>query len=356
MHKKSRKLLLLLLAMAIGVPSMLTFTGCSGKEKAEESGDIVSYITPDAVAAGVFHPKRVLENPDLSFLPIKDMVKEAVEDSGINPKDVELAVITLQSLPDSKPGSQPKGGIVLRMAKPYTLDDLKGNMAKHAEKSTYKGRPSLVSKHDKDSIIYMPDDHTLILATSSVLDAMVANHKDPKKGPVRELIDSIDPSSDAAFVVDIKPLRSQMKSMPQSDKTPEDLKRLLNLVDFVRLQGKALDNPLLTVDLVTGNAKDAKEVKDTTKSLIEFAKGFLALALMQGPGGNQDAMQQMQELSDILENNLKTTVDGNTATLTLTLPREKQIEILKKAKENAMAPPKRRRPAPADFNFKTTTD
>ena len=356
MNKRSRKLLLLLLAVAIGVPSFLTFTGCSGKKEAEGNvnADMASYITPDAVLAGVFYPKRVLENPDLSFLPIKDKMKEAVEETGINPKDIESAVLVVQSFPDPEDRrSEPKLGFVLRMTKPYKLDQLKGHIVKHAKKSTYEGRPSLVSKRKSDPTIYMPDDHTLILATPSTLDAMVANHKDPKKGRVRELLDSIDPSSDGAIVVDMKPLRPQIAPMTQSPKTPENLKRLPKLVDFIRVQGKALDNPLLTVDLVTGNAKDAKEVKETTQSLIDFAQGLMGLALMQGggPEGNQEAMQQMQELSTILQKNLKSTVDGNTATLTLTLPREKQIELLKKAKEKAMAPPKYSKPAPADFNF-----
>ena len=340
MQKTSRKLLLLILVVAIIAPTSLTFLGCSSNDEPEPEpksnvdADMASYITPDAVITSVIYPRRVIENPDLSFLPLKDLWGKHVTNIGINPADIELIIMTTPSFP--LPQSEPDFGIVLRMAKPYSIDQLR-DLTDSMGKSTIEGRPCFVSENTNNPTIYMPDDRTILLATPSQFDAMLANHKDPKKGPVRKLIDSIDPDSDIAVVVHTKKLRpflsnpSAMASLPPNF---SDAKRLPELVNAVRIQAKVLGDPLLSVEFMTDNRQNATEVKNITLSLVNTGRELLNTKLQEARERSRNPnaktmLQGTKQLISVLGKNLKPAIDGKMTKWTLTLPRQKQINILK---------------------------
>ena len=367
MQKTSRKLLLLILVMAMGISSSQILLGDSTKTEPQEkiNQEMASYITPDAVIAGIIHPKQILGNPDLSFLPIKEITREILNETGIDPADIELIVLTSQNYPDSQNRSKPKMGIVFRMSKPYKLDQLKGHMVRRLEKSTYEGRPSLASKHPSDPTIYMPDDRTLIIATPSTLDAMIANHKETKKGFVRKLIDTIDPSSHVAVAFDTKPTHAILTALTKSPLASSDSDHLENLpkqINAMRIQAKALDNPFLTVDFLANSEENAKKVKDVTVSLVKTARTLLDTNLQKAREHTEDPDEQAElkrwgQLHDAIEKNLKPSVKGTVVTWTLTLPRQKQIELLKELvkKPEKKKKTKRDKPVP-EYDYQPMPD
>ena len=84
--------------------------------RASENLDL-SYVSADAVAAVVLHPKQVLESPELELLPTEVVVGVGLDYLGIDLSDVDVAIgiLGLGELATGQPGL----GAVLHFAEPY---------------------------------------------------------------------------------------------------------------------------------------------------------------------------------------------------------------------------------------------
>jgi hypothetical protein len=98
----------------------------------------LSYISNDAIAAVVLHPRRVLTSPDLEMLPIEVIVAAGQQYVGIDPTEVEQAIGILGMA--GLAGGEPGLGAILRFAKPYDQQAVLARLGQQTEEATHAGK------------------------------------------------------------------------------------------------------------------------------------------------------------------------------------------------------------------------
>ena len=131
-------------------------------QSAQASEDLnVSYISKDAVAAVVVHPRRLITSPDLEMLPVELPVALGMDMFGIDLTEVEQA-IGIVSL--GGPAAGPRMGAVLHFAKPYDQDAAMSKLSATTDEATHAGKKYRKAKAPQGFSVYMPDERTMVIA------------------------------------------------------------------------------------------------------------------------------------------------------------------------------------------------
>jgi hypothetical protein len=151
--------------------SMASLVAGASVPVAAQSMD-VSFIPADAVAAVVLRPRLLLTSPQAKLAPIEVLSAVGKQQAGIDPLDVEQAVVVVDKL--RNPENPPEFGVILRLTKPYQQGQILpamfgGGQPVQAGAKTYvKGAaPPLNTLH-------MANDRTVILATEPMMQQMLA--------------------------------------------------------------------------------------------------------------------------------------------------------------------------------------
>jgi len=256
------------------------------------SGVELSYLPPDAFIAATAQPRAMLTAPGMELMPIEVISAAGKKEMGIDPLDIEwvIAFGVLEEKTEDGPGPPDGvGGVVLRLANEYSLDDLKGELTQRTEPAELDGHEYLKARSRHGASLMMPDERTLIIANELALRKVLAQRARLATGPLAKLMQRTSASGDAMVVMVLDPIREIIRQ--ELDKAPvpppfSGLKRVPELVDAAKLDMGGTGGTPLSLVILGVDEPSAEQLENIINAMIDM--------------GHQMAMMQLasQERSD----------------------------------------------------------
>lgn len=251
----------------------------------------LAYVPPTATAAVILHPRRVLTAPESELLPLEVISAVGKKEFGLEPLEIEWAV----AVAEVGGFGPPQFGLVLRFSAPLDDSQLLNSLKQDTEKETLEGRPYYRSR---DLLfmpsIFLPDDHTVIVAQEVMLQKMLRNHRDPRPGKVSRILDDMKRLPDAAAALDFEPLRPLVRRFFLQEPLPPPLAALQDvprLVADVEARVDFIGSPSLYLALRSNNDADALKLQNTIAAILEDVKGMI-LDQAQSGAASEDVLEQ----------------------------------------------------------------
>ncbi len=316
----SKKQLIPVFFGALLASSLFNFTRAT--VAADRGGQVdLTYITQEAVAAIVLHPRDVLNSPDLRMLPVEVLSAVGMRDFGIDPVDLEQVVLFVE--PPGGPGP-PDFGIVARSAKPLDRKTILPGILKNSEKATAGAKSYERAAHPILPSVYFADDRTIVAAPEAMLKKILTTK--PGNSPLRKLLSRKGVGDNINVLVSIDSIRPMLTAVLRSlPPLPDPFSRFLKAPDYIssveyRMSlGKQMKNEL------TMNAVDLDSAKDLEELIVEgidFGKTAIMVEMIKSlPAGDdpvEKAMQRyMQRVTSLVLDSFKPKRDGTEMTVSL---------------------------------------
>jgi len=258
-------------------------------EPREDKIDL-SYVTPDGLLAAVLRPRRALTSPAMETLPVEVFSAAGRQEFGIDPLDIEQVILVLQP-PAAGP---PEVGVVVRLARPFALENLKPAGDPHLRKTELEGRPYYQSPHPATPGFYMPDDRTLLVAGDASLRKMLDNRRHSTDGALRTLLSQTDPRSDIRVVVAVAPNREAVATQVNTMPVPPQwagFAKLPELIDWAELDAAFSGENYVRFQLVSATENDAADLQARIVQLLNIGRTMF-LAQMASEMTGDDPVQQ----------------------------------------------------------------
>lgn len=236
----------------------------------------IGYVPPSATAAVVLHPRRVLTAPEFELLPLEVISAAGKQQFGLDPLEIEWAV----GVAEVTGFGPPQVGLILRSSSPLDDSQLLMPLKRDAEKQTLDGRPYYRSRIPSlTPSIFLPDDHSVIVAHEGLLQKMLKNHQDPQPGKVSRIIRGMERLPDAALAMDFEPLRPLVSGLMLQNPPPPTLAALQDipaLVAEVEARADLTGKSFLYLAVRANNDADALKLQNIVSAMLQEVKGRLA--------------------------------------------------------------------------------
>ncbi|MGQ9821071.1 MAG: DUF1559 domain-containing protein [Thermogutta sp.] len=251
----------------------------------------LAYVPPTATAAVILHPRRVLTAPESELLPLEVISAVGKKEFGLEPLEIEWAV----AVAEVGGFGPPQLGLVLGFSAPIDDSHLFTSLKQDAEKQTLEGRPYYRSR---DLLfmpsIFLPNDHTVVVAQEIMLQKMLRNHQDPRPGKVSRILDGMKRLPDAAVAVDFEPLRPLVRGFLMQAPLPPPLAALQDvprLVADVEARVDFIESPSMYLAVRSNNDADALKLQNIIAAMLEEVTGMV-LGQVQSRAASEDAVEQ----------------------------------------------------------------
>jgi hypothetical protein len=277
------------------------------------------YVTPDAVAAAVAYPRRVLTAPELEMLPIEVISALGKKELGIDP--VEIEQVLAMAEPPSQAGP-PGAAIVLRMASPIGPGRILPPLWERTSEADLDGKTYRKGQTPSDLSIFQPDDRTVILATEGMLQKVLANHAKPVEGKMSHMLSRVKDPPDLLALVLVEPLRPLIAGPLSQAPIPPPLagiEKAPNLVSYVAAKANLRGDMAMSLTVRANDEAAAKQLEEIVDRLINVARQQAA-AEMARLAASSDPVEQatakyMQRISGRMYETFRPVRKGDTLTL-----------------------------------------
>ncbi len=264
LKSRVRKFWCVLLALTMFYSPVLAYANpaeVSGTAEAD-----LSYLPPGAMMAVVGYPRRSLTAPEAEMMPIEILSAAGKQQFGVDPLDIESVLFVVLPPGETEPGF----GAVLRLARPYSLDDLK-----------WEGQPYRRGMHPGAPDLLMPDDRTLLVGQATVLRQMLASHAKPSEGPLAKLMARTRVEGDLMALAVLEPVRPMLAAELADAPFPppfDGLKNVPDLVDALKLDVGAARGTMLALTILAVDEEAAEQLERIINGLLDVGR---QMALMQ---------------------------------------------------------------------------
>jgi len=251
----------------------------------------IGYVPPSATAAVILHPRRVFTAPESELLPLEVISAAGKKQFGLDPLDIEWAV----GVAEVTGFGPPQVGLIIHSNSPLDDSQLFASLKRDTRKQTLDGRP-----YYRSSVptlmpsIFLPDDHSVIVANEGMLQEMLKNHQAPQPGKVSRIISGMERLPDMALAVDFEPLRPMVLGLMLQNPPPlvlAPLQDVPSLVAEVEARVDLIGNPSLYLALKANNDADALKLQNILSAILEEAKGMF-LEEMERQAESEDPVER----------------------------------------------------------------
>ncbi|REK07469.1 MAG: DUF1559 domain-containing protein [Planctomycetota bacterium] len=247
--------------------------------RASEDLDL-SYITADAVAAVVLHPKDILASPQLEMLPTEVIGAVGVDYLGVDLAEVDVAIGILGMA--ELAGGQPGLGAVLHFAKPYDSKAVQAKLGPTTVEAKVDDKTYYKPKNRGGFGYYAPDDKTLVVGTEIQLRSMVAARDVDSQ--LIKLLKQVDTHRSAVAVLDVASVRPfinlALSQLPQLPDPLNEFLELPQLIEWLSLSIDLREGFAIDVTLAGADAVAAEEIKELVERARTLAKQFVETQLI----------------------------------------------------------------------------
>ncbi len=311
----------------------------------------LGYVPEDAALLISIQPQDILNSPLMSEIGEQERMQLSMGlsmfelQSGIKPEHIERISIALwpgQSSfmpPQAAQMGVPEmdGGVIIRFSQPVKLDTIKAKAEQMGQKLNEQkiGEITYLAIDGDEAPVgmAMPNDNTLMIATENAMKVMLG----PKsKGELLSAIDGNTTDQTFALVARFNPFRNELKQLaqqaprmpdaPDANDLAENLNGLMIAVDYDK-------NFQLKTKVDAKNADTVQKLKDQFDKLREQigqAKDGQMATLKDE--FNEDLAGEIKTLANKVYDSLQASVDGETMTVSLSVPESAQ-ETMKKVQK-----------------------
>ncbi len=287
----------------------------SGQATASTAELDFSYIPANALAAIVAWPRDVLTSPQMELMPIEVLSAVGLRDFGIDPLDIEQLIVSALPPGPAEPGF---AGVAL-LAKPYQLDDLRGQLVDGTEPGELDGKPCLKGRGPMAPWVFMPDAQTLMVGQEAALRAVLASHAEPADGPLTRLMRKTDMTQGISVVAVIEPIRPLLSMQMAQAPVPPPLagvKRLPELIDAAKLDVGMKGQGTVSLVVLGVDEAAAEELEKIVNDLLDFGQQMaMAEAAKQADSADpveRASAQYAQRVSGRIVDRFRPTRKGRT--------------------------------------------
>jgi prepilin-type processing-associated H-X9-DG protein len=255
----------------------------------------LTYVSPQAVALVVAHPRQLLTSPATALMPVEVASAAGLEHLGIDPVDVDEVVAFVE--PPMVLGLP--YGVVLKLAKPLALTDLPEKLRAHTQPGELAGKRYLQSVNPQMPSLFMPDERTLLVMPDITLHKVLTPITADAASPLIERVRELPGGNDLYAVVDAASLRPlvvpwlNVAVMQQKDKFPEEAKPFLELPNLITAVDLTLSFSSPRPATLVVHANDAASA-DRLQTLYDLARELQRKQAMKGAA-------QLQQSDDPVE-------------------------------------------------------
>lgn len=311
----------------------------------------LGYVPTDAALLLSFQPQDILNSPLMAEMGDQERMQFNMgltmfeAQSGIKPENIERVSIALWPgrsglmPPNAAQMGIPEmdGGVIIRLSKPFALDTLKAKAEQMGQrvKEGAVGDFKFITLESGQPPVAMatPDENTLVIATATGMSALLGAKS---KGELLTSIEGNSVDQTFALVARLNPFRKELKQLAQQ------APRMPDAPDATVLAEK-LNGLMISADYDKGfklktkvDAKDAATVQglkdqfDKLREQLGQAKDGQMATLKEQY--NEEIASEMKTLADQVYESLQAKIDGDTMTISLSVPESAQ-ETMQKAKD-----------------------
>jgi hypothetical protein len=284
------------------------FLALSTPARAADTVDL-SYVSSDAVAAVVLHPRQMLSAPELQHLPIEVAVAAGKQYLGVDLQDIDLAIgiVGMSGLANWQPGL----GAILHFSKPYDRNAVLAALGQGTAESTYLGKEYRRATTPAGYSLYFPDNRTLLIATEPQLKRMMT--ADDVDTPLTKLLRQADALKTAVAVLDFATVRplvvSALQHMPPLPPELQPFLKTPELVKWIEVSFDFHGEMSLAAKFGAVDADAAKEFKELAERAKALAREFVNTQLADVMAGAQGDPTQAA-LGKYMQRTFGTLIDG----------------------------------------------
>ncbi len=274
----------------------------------------LTYVTQDAVAAVVLHPRAVLTDPAMQMLPLEVFSAAGKQQAGIDPADVEQIIAFVET----PQGAGPPGvGVIVRLAKPFDRDSLLPALLSDTEKATVDGKTYERAADPFMPSVYLPNNRTIVAAMEPTLKKMITGK--PGESPLRKLLAANEATDHVNLFVSIDAVRDMAKAaIATLPPVPRPFGQFVDAIDHIssieyRLTLNDQMNNSLKLNAIDADA--AKELEELIKTGLELGRTAILEQMSKEMPMSDDPVEQaaakyLHRVMGVVFDSFKPTRDG----------------------------------------------
>ena len=180
--------------------------------------------------------------------------------------------------------------------------------------------------------IFRADDRTVLVGSDPLLRKVVANHAQPKEGPMSKLLGSVTKPPDLMAIVLVEPLRPLLAmplAMAQLPPQFADLPKVPDLVTSIGAKVNVTGGPSVTLAVRANDEAAAKELEQIIDKLLATARQQVAEQTARGLKSSDPVEQASakygQRMSERMLPGLRPVRKGNSFTLAVDFGKNPQL-------------------------------
>lgn len=250
----------------------------------------LDYVPADAVGAVVLQPSRLMKLPEFELWPTEVITAVGLENAGIDPAQVELA-IGVSGMEGWSIG-EPSLGAVLHLTQPVDQKAVLAKLAPEAEPEQLEGKPFYRCADLKPLIVCFAGERTVIVATN---EAYLKKMLTAKAGDtaIHKLLRRVDLTQHASAMVDFAKLRPlvvlALQQLPPPPAPFDEFLKLPELVSTVEMSIKLGNELDVQIAFGADDAAGATELKKLAVRGKEIARQFVEEQIVPELAGAFDA-------------------------------------------------------------------
>jgi hypothetical protein len=367
---RSRFWLLIVCLFGIG------FTGCGSDKPEEESrgplvggSELDSYIRDGFLVAIKARPSEIAKSPLLAPLPMDEVFAEAIEEVGIDGREIEEVLVLLgpptgEKLEDM-PRALPELAVLVRLPEPADVDLLvekllapppwSDDAGKEVEKVEYEGKTYYDSPSSHKPFFHVSDDkRTLIMAQPEAVMKKLLDEPGDAPALAHELVELGDHDVAVVALTDSDEKRKQLMAAAQAmmptkykeekweeskkgsppevemiqDPLPPQVKSMLEKLNSLHAYADLSGDTLVNVKVDLTDEESAKQMNEMVGGVVGMgrmmAPDLIPDAAEEFAGGDPVATEEMaQKMTGIVKetfNSISAEASGTTFTINIARP------------------------------------
>lgn len=275
----------------------------------------LSYITSGPVMALVLRPREVLASPELQMLPIEVITAQMVETTGIDPTQVEEAIVLVGL--DSLQGP-PLAAVIARFAEPYDRQAVLERLCPGAEEVAVGEARFHRVPNPSAASVFLPNDRTVVLAPEAELRKMMVAQDE--KGPLVDRLRKLDVAAAATGIVVLEPLRAELLAeVGRLPRLPPPLHEFTTIPEHLSAVEVHLQlDPHMDVNLILQGKDEASagKLNEMVEKAIALAYQFIDARIAEleargAPAAERASMQYAKRIMALVLQAIDRRVEGD---------------------------------------------
>lgn len=304
--------------LSAGITFALLLGTHSRPVHAQEGSPSFRFITPEAIAVVVAHPKRAIEGPGTELYPREIITAAGLHNLGIDPLQIEQLLAFVEA---PVPPGPPAFGVVLEMSAAQDPNKILPALMQAARPANLAGKPFYSAVQRSMPSVMLPDDRTIVIAPEATLAKMM--NAQAADSPLLKLLRAAPADRHVLTIAVLDPirdlLRGQLAAAPPLPLPFERFKQLPEHLSSIELRlnvATSMDSELI---LRSPSAAAAQQVHEMLITALTMGKQ-LVQAQVARQAASQDPVEQAtaryaQRLTEHFAGLLQPKLDGERVTL-----------------------------------------